>query len=121
MADSSEKILEVEETRKGSVSWSHVSVSGYGRAAGRAGDHGNNSLLACGRKKAHHLHGQLEPLKVMLQVFSFNCETVLQNSHNRFTTPGSGSQTRLITRHRRAEEEWMTVDQQLHNVSGKRA
>lgn len=37
-------------------------------------------LFACGRKKAHHLHGQLEPLKVMLQVLSFNGETVLQEA-----------------------------------------
>lgn len=35
-------------------------------------------LLACGREEAHHLHGQLKPLKVMLQVFSFDCEAVLQ-------------------------------------------
>lgn len=37
-----------------------------------------HSLFARGRKEAHHLHGQLKPLKVMLQVFSFDCEAVLQ-------------------------------------------
>lgn len=37
-----------------------------------------HSLFARGRKKSHHLHGQLKPLKVMFQVLSFNCEAVLQ-------------------------------------------
>lgn len=36
-----------------------------------------HSLFPRGRKKAHHLHGQLKPLKVMLQVLSFNSEAVL--------------------------------------------
>lgn len=44
----------------------------------------NHSLLARGRKKAHHLHGQLKPLKVMLQVLSLNSEAILQKkSSNR--------------------------------------
>lgn len=38
-----------------------------------------HSLSARGRKKAHHLHGQLKPLEVMFQVFSLHCEAVLQN------------------------------------------
>lgn len=38
-----------------------------------------HSLFARGGKKAHHLHPQLKPLKVVLQVLSFNCETVLQD------------------------------------------
>lgn len=37
-------------------------------------------LLASGWKKAHQLHGQLKPLKVMFQVLSLNSEAVLQKA-----------------------------------------
>lgn len=36
-----------------------------------------DSLLPCGRQEAHHLHGQLQTLKVVLQILSFHCEAVL--------------------------------------------
>lgn len=41
----------------------------------------SHSLFARGRKKAHHLHGQLKPLEVMLQVLSFHREAVLKSRH----------------------------------------
>lgn len=73
MADSRQKILSVEGkgeshvvTRKAfrSVIISEVIVVFH-------------SLLASGWQEPHHLHGQLKPLKVMLQVFSFHREAVL--------------------------------------------
>lgn len=72
-----------------------------------------DSLLASGRQKAHHLHSQLKPLKVMLQVFSFHCEAVLQESSTQKQsaptaankTRQPGCQKRLLTGHH--EVKWV--------------
>lgn len=66
-----------------------------------------DSLLASGGQKAHHLHGQLKPLEVMLQVFSFHCEAVLQQSSTQKQSAPTaankmrqhGCQKRLLTGH----------------------
>lgn len=34
-------------------------------------------LFPRGRQEPHHLHGQLETLKVVLQILPFHCEAVL--------------------------------------------
>lgn len=37
----------------------------------------SDSLFSCGWQEPHHLHGQLQTLKVVLQILSFHCEAVL--------------------------------------------
>lgn len=65
IADSNEKILRRRQISLCSLRMFSMSVD-------------CNSLFSGGRKEADHLHGQLESLKVMLQVFSFHRETVLR-------------------------------------------
>lgn len=36
-----------------------------------------DSLFSRGREEAHHLHGQLQALKIMLEVLPFNREAIL--------------------------------------------
>lgn len=63
MADNSEKILNGTETR----SQQEPFVDIYKQCCCMScRDLQSNSLLACGWKEPHHLHGQLKPLKVML-------------------------------------------------------
>lgn len=73
MADSRQKILRVERKEithhHSEAFWKHHHHHRH--------HHLFHSLLASGRQESHHLHGQLKPLKVMLQVLSFHREAVL--------------------------------------------
>lgn len=70
MADSREKILD-EQQKLGDVITADVQIF-------RLRLQMFHSLSACGREEAHHLHGQLKPLEVVLQVLSLHREAVLQ-------------------------------------------
>lgn len=51
-------------------------------------------LFARGRQEAHHLHGQLQPLKVMLEVLSLHSEAVLRPQGGHRASPGESPQRR---------------------------
>lgn len=77
MADSREKILQGGgEEKKRTTSLVKIYVNTFWSFWAGVWDV-SDSLFSCGWQEPHHLHGQLQTLKVVLQILSFHCEAVL--------------------------------------------